>query len=827
MFEKILIFAQVKATREAIAIALADTYSTICVQDEHTAIQEIKNNSDIRILLIDLENNDFVAENFIEIFNIHSTFRKIKIIVFGGANDQELIARCLEKGASDFVIKPLDAGALKILLSMHINQMSDTVLEDALEDTNVMFNRLFNDSPIGVAITRISKISEDKLRTVIMNPAYAKIIGRKNERFSGLDWQEITHPDDVEISRKLYEKLERGEINSYTREKRYIRPDGSIVWVNMIVSAFASTNPHELSFISFIQDITENRKINTDLAESERSKSVLLSHLPGLAYHCDYDRDWTMRFVSQGCKKLTGYDPEDLIDNKVISYNDLMAPESHYPIWQEWKRVLAKRLPFTYEYQIITKEGVRKWVLELGEGVFDDDGQVIALEGIIVDIDYLKQMEEKIRYNADFDEATKLHNRNYLERLLDTHIKQGRTTNKALFGINLNTIQALILARGYHYGMDLIHKIADELKAFTSENFQLFLTHENRFCFYIQKYENKEELIRFNQKITKVLEPILLMERISCGIGILEITNAHYESADQILKDTLVATERALLRGDEDSLISYTFFDQKMLDAIEREKTLKSELLALSTSADDSNLILHFQPVMDLKTDKVVSFEALVRFQSPTLGLIPPLEFIPLLEKTKLIIPIGEMILGRALRFLKKLEKNGFTGTISINVSAVQLLSQDFAFRAIQKIRDINVDPNKIWLEITESVFANNYQVINEVLGHVIDLGVHITIDDFGTGYSSLYRLLRLNTNGLKIDRAFIDGIELVDEHMAITQDIISLGKKLNYLIVAEGIENEKQLHYLKGYNCDYGQGYLFSRPLDEEHALEYFIKHS
>ena len=123
--------------------------------------------------------------------------------------------------------------------------------------------------------------------------------------------------------------------------------------------------------------------------------------------------------------------------------------------------------------------------------------------------------------------------------------------------------------------MDLIHKIADELKAFTSENFQLFLTHENRFCFYIQKYENKEELIRFNQKITKVLEPILLMERISCGIGILEITNAHYESADEILKDTLVATERALLRVNEDSLISYTFFDQKMLDAIEREKTLK------------------------------------------------------------------------------------------------------------------------------------------------------------------------------------------------------------------------------------------------------------
>jgi len=248
--------------------------------------------------------------------------------------------------------------------------------------------------------------------------------------------------------------------------------------------------------------------------------------------------------------------------------------------------------------------------------------------------------------------------------------------------------------------------------------------------------------------------------------------------------------------------------------------------LALSMAADDQSLIIHFQPVINLKTNKIDSFEALSRFQSPTLGLISPLEFIPLLERTKLIVPIGEMIISRALRFLKNLEEHGFDGSISINVSAVQLLSQDFAFRVIQKIRDINVQPSRIWLEITESIFTSNYQMINEILGHVIALGVHVTIDDFGTGYSSLHRLFKLNTNGLKIDRAFIDGIELIDENSAITKDIISLGKKLHYLIVAEGVENEKQVQYLKSYSCDLAQGFFFSRPMDEENALLYYQNH-
>lgn len=137
-------------------------------------------------------------------------------------------------------------------------------------------------------------------------------------------------------------------------------------------------------------------------------------------------------------------------------------------------------------------------------------------------------------------------------------------------------------------------------------------------------------------------------------------------------------------------------------------------------------------------------------------------------------------------------------------------------------MNDVGVDPTKIWFEITESIFSSNYQRINQILGEIIKQGVKVTIDDFGTGYSSLHRVLELNTNGIKIDRAFIDGLEKISEDIAITKDIVSLGHKLNYLVVAEGIENETQQQYLKAYNCDRGQGYFFSRPLSQEKALEF-----
>lgn len=823
MFEKILVLSQKAEHAETIKSALADFYFVIVTPDVHSALQYLKKNSDLRAMLIDIDTPKLVVEQFLEILSVHASYRNLKTIVLAERNQQIRIARCLEKGATDYLTFPLEASSLKMIVDLHVSN-SDTLSDNQPSPMATIFQRLFFGAPIGVAITRITSISDtEQLTSVIMNPAYETIIGRTKSELQNYDWKAVTHPDDLEESAALFEKLRRGDISSYERTKRYIRPNGEVVWVNLVVNTFDQENENVFSYISLIQDVTEQKRTNELLLESERSKAVLLSHLPGLAYRCKYDNDWTMQFVSPGCKQLTGYDAFDLIQNRALSYNDLIAKEYRAPIWLEWKRVTAEHLSFSYEYEIVTKNGPRKWVLELGEAVYNTNGEVEALEGIVIDIDYLKKMEATIKHKNDYDSLTNLHNRQYFENLLEQDLKTGRLYDKSIIGINFSQIHSLVLANGYHYGMDLILRIANILKLLQNGNCELFITHENRFCFYI-KTNKREELIEFYQRIAKDFEPILLLERISCGVGILETTHTKYSDADQILKDALIATERALSL-DSDKIMNYVFFDKQMQHQIDRQQTLIEELHALSESLDDDGLIVDFQPVIDLKTEKVTGFEALSRFKSPTFGIISPLEFIPLLERSKLIVPIGEKIVSRALKFLRTLNSRGHDLSISVNVSAIQLLSHEFAIRMIQKIRDVGVNPSKIWFEITESIFTSNYNRINQILGDIMKTGVKVTIDDFGTGYSSLHRVLELNTNGIKIDRAFIDGIEKISEDIAITKDIVSLGHKLHYVVVAEGIENETQKKYLQSYQCDHAQGYLFSQPLSEKQALEFLDK--
>jgi EAL domain-containing protein (putative c-di-GMP-specific phosphodiesterase class I) len=197
------------------------------------------------------------------------------------------------------------------------------------------------------------------------------------------------------------------------------------------------------------------------------------------------------------------------------------------------------------------------------------------------------------------------------------------------------------------------------------------------------------------------------------------------------------------------------------------------------------------------------------------------LQFIPITEKTKLIIPLGDSIILQALRFLNTLHGKGYHNIVmSINISAIQLLKHDFTANLLRMIKAMQVDPRCICLEITESVFASNYQDINRVLGQLQSMGIQIAIDDFGTGYSSLARERELNINCLKIDKFFIDKLMTLTDEEAITGDIISLAHKLGHCVVAEGIEHERQLQYLRKFGCDKIQGYLISRPVDEKVAL-------
>ncbi|MFA6977077.1 MAG: EAL domain-containing protein, partial [Mesotoga sp.] len=783
--------------------------------------QQIDEHGDIDIVILDLNMPKMDGFEVLKALKSNDRYKGLRTIILTNYDELDNEIEGLRLGAVDYIRKPVNMDSLKARIEIHVELLRiQQMLEHKLYEQGLTFDTIFQQAPIGIAISHGSEPSNGRENTVArFNPMFEKITGRTKDELMELGWAKITYPDDLDKDLINFKKLQRGELSSYSMEKRYVRPDGSIVWVQMTVAPLIISNDDRYNHICLAQEITRRKEMEADLLESERSKSVLLSHLPGLAYRCKYDRQWTMEFVSAGCSTLTGYSPESLINNKELAFCDLVAPEYRESLWIEWEKTLAKKVPLNYEYQIITAEGERKWVLEMGEGVFGEGGEVEALEGIIIDITYRKRIEDRLKYNSEHDRWTGLHNLNYLETLLERDGKHRRLENRAFVSTNLNTVQSLTATYGFHYTQELMREVADMLGQYCTDRRMLFYTYENLFVFYLKDYKDREELTEFCRDIANMLESLLVAERIGGGIGVVQIDKDSDRDVDQLMKRLLIASEKALNIYDRD--VGICFYDAEIEMEMIREEEIKRELAKIGADENYGELFLQYQPILDLESNRICGFEALSRLKIEKFGLVPALEFIPIAEKTKLIVPIGRRAIIRALRFLRRLKDNGFGGVlVSINVSAIQLLRSDFSENLFKMIDRTQVNPENIGLEITESVFASNYEEINRIIGGLKDSGIQIAIDDFGTGYSSLARERELNVNCLKIDKSFIDKLMCLDAKDTITSDIISMAHKLGHCVIAEGVEHEKQRQYLHSWGCDRIQGYLIGKPLDEEAAI-------
>ena len=694
--------------------------------------------------------------------------------------------------------------------------------ERLLRQINI-YDAIFQQSPIGIAISFNSEAqTAEEAETFRINPMYEKITGRSKEELRRIGWASITHPDDIAENLRYYTRFLAEEIDNYAMEKRFIRPDGSIVWVHMTVTRLILGERFQYNHVSLIQDITDRKIMESALVESERGKAVLLAHLPGLAYRCLNDDNWTMKYVSGGCFNLTGYAAERLLDNKDLSFNELIAPEYRELLRREWERVFAHNLSFSYEYEIITASGKRKWVLELGEGIRNSQGEYETLEGIIIDITDRKQMENRLKYDAEHDRWTGLLNRSSLEKLLSQHKLLPPQGKRALFSINLSSIQILTTTYGFHYTQELMKRIADTLRFLSSKNRLLFSTHETRFVFYLfnGSEEGEAGIQILRDAIIALLEPMLVAERLNGGLGILEIDPANEQDVNQLLKKMLIASEKALTIHDKG--VACCVFDAAMEAEINREEKIKQELSCIAADIDCSSFYLEYQPIFDLKTRKICGFEALARIRTETLGRVPPLEFIPIAEKAKLMTELGQNILLKAFTFLKKLENLGEKEIqVAVNLSATQLLKPDFYESLTTLVKKMQVSPQQIGLEITESIYISSHQEVNRILKSLMDYGFQIAIDDFGTGYSSLAREQDLNINSLKIDKAFVWKLRELAPEKVILGDIISMAHKMGHCVVAEGVEDELQLNYLIEHGCDQVQGFYFAKSLSEEDALK------
>ena len=295
----------------------------------------------------------------------------------------------------------------------------------------------------------------------------------------------------------------------------------------------------------------------------------------------------------------------------------------------------------------------------------------------------------------------------------------------------------------------------------------------------------------------------------SISIGIA-LGAESYERPEQVLRDADIAMYEAKGRGNA----SYEIFDIKLHANILDRMQLVADLRG---AVDNKELALHYQPIIDLKTQKLTGFEALVRWKHPKRGLIYPLEFIPLAEEQGLIYQIGAWILHEACRELKLLQERHPAQpplNMSINISGRQFSQQDLVGIISGVIAETGIDPHTLILEITESMIMENVDAAVETMKRLRNVGLQIHIDDFGTGHSSLSYLQLFPVSALKIDRSFISKLTGKGDHQEIITHIVSLAKSLNFDVIAEGVEMEQQLTNIKNLHCGYGQGFFFARPM-------------
>jgi len=415
---------------------------------------------------------------------------------------------------------------------------------------------------------------------------------------------------------------------------------------------------------------------------------------------------------------------------------------------------------------------------------------------------------------AYYDTLTNLPNLDYLKYYLEENLKKDKSI-KALILVNCINFKRINMSYGYIEGDFVIQKMADKLKQLNSKQCKIFKFNADRFIVLIENVDDLKAVQSYALDIEKMFSSSEFKPDLDVNMGIVEIEKVE-QDVDDILRDVSIALSNVDINQ------TYAIFDAKMEQTLHREDVIEDELKEALRTRDHNRLYFQYQPIFSLNDRSIVSFEALARLNTKHYGLVSPVEFIDIAERKHIIVPLGEYLLNEACILIQKLEELGFSHIkIAVNISGIQVMQDEFVYSVERIIKKHSIDPSQLELEITESVYMQDFNSINQKLFRLKELGVSISMDDFGTGFSSFYRLKETYLDVLKIDRTFIKNIDsnLDDKH--ISKDIISIAHKYNLKCVAEGIENVYQLDMLKKHGCDYGQGYYLAYPMDEDDLFD------
>ncbi len=470
--------------------------------------------------------------------------------------------------------------------------------------------------------------------------------------------------------------------------------------------------------------------------------------------------------------------------------------------------------------QVYLESGRRWWELS-GTPMYDDNGSYIGFRGVGSDVTEQRDRDEKIAYLARYDTLTGLPNRLMLTEALGEAMRYADQwkTSCAFLMIDLDRFKAVNDSLGHQLGDRLLAKVSKRLASVMTENEQCGRLGGDEFAVVIRDATDKGRVERLAEAIIDTLSQPYMIDNHTLFIG-ASVGSAVGPRDGSTVETLMRNADLALYRAkDEGGNTHYRYVPSLHADAEERRKLE----LSLRRAIGNNELELNFQPVVNARSEMVVSFEALLRWNSEEHGFVSPAKFIPLAEDTRLIVPIGEWVLHEACREAARWPDDI---KVAVNVSGEQLLEPNFANSVVRALADTGLSAHRLEVEVTESVFLRDGRTARQTLEEIMALGCSIALDDFGTGYSSLGYLRTLRFSTIKVDRSFVQGASHdSQESLAIIRAVVAMAQSLEMTTTAEGVEDAEQAALIRELGCTKIQGYYFGRPMPALEARSLVVK--
>jgi len=538
--------------------------------------------------------------------------------------------------------------------------------------------------------------------------------------------------------------------------------------------------------------------------------------------------DWNMRdsevYFSPRWKAILGYGEQEVAD-RIDEWFDRVDQRDRVNFDEAMSLHLEGRSSlFEAEYRITAKGGEVRWVLSRGVAVRDEAGAPWRMAGSMTDITRRKQTEARLLHEAMHDALTGLPNRILFMDRLELALRRFRRDPSKMFAVlffDLDRFKHVNDSLGHQVGDELLSQVAGRLLGCLRPGDTLARLGGDEFAIVLNDIAGPTDAIFVVERLQEALAQEFEIEShaiyTSASIGIA-VSSEVYRTPDEMLRDADIAMYRAKNSGHA----TYAVFDTYMHDQAMFQHRMETDL---RRALDKGEFDIYYQPIVAVETQRVIGFEALLRWHHPSRGLVMPDEFINIVEETSLVVPIGWWVIERACNQLAKWQRLFPVSpplAMSINVSGKLFLTDDMAKRLAALLEDCGVPPQSVRLEITERVVMDHGDLVLSTLSDLRDLGVELHVDDFGTGYSSLTYLQRFRYDSLKIDRSFVSTMSEKVDSSAIVEAIISLGATLGMKVVAEGVETPEQFKRLRAMNCPAAQGFWFSRPLHQDAVNDY-----